>query len=292
MGNCHLRRSDSNEKVRLNSGVLSLKQRDENGIETVLSPELYYRFTNPLLPRDRDSSDPGIPYRDWPYGVYVCPESATRLFDPRRLLASGVVNLLPNVPHTSTTVFDGSPGALDVPGSNSPFPSTSKGAWQKIGTQDALELPVDGIDLDTGLKRQANSDWVPPVGSILSQITGGKPVEYRRGYPDFSDWTEFTAIIDPMTGNNAKDFPLSTAQLATDRTLTIAQADAWIRNSDILSPAPDRQIVIWPYTAPKWVWHHHHDMRHMQLVPSGVNTGSTGGAPHRGGASWAERVRW
>lgn len=261
---------------------------DNEGVET--APALVYASVGGL--QGENSPDTSIPYRTWSRGVFVCDDAA--LLNPQRKLDEGTLAFVPNIAHTSTTVFDGSPGAADVPGSNRPFPTEARGQWFKPGTnprdvwRDNQGNPLDMDTLDaTGLKLRANSDWVPNSDTILSQITGGQAIRYRRGYPEFSDYAHTTAPLLYMTGDNATDFGVANDFFGAVQGRSWAVD--WIENT--LLPLPNSQTTFNP-DGPNWVWHHHQDMRHMQLVPSPLNTPTYGGVSHRGGADWAKKARW
>ena len=221
-----------------------------------------------------------MPYDSWSYKVYVYRnDNGSNTLDPRRVQSAG------------TVAFQNLPG-YDVPGSKGPYPSATRGTWYQPDTTTPWPStqPLDEVDPDTGLKRRGNSDWLPPSGSILSQITGGNAIKYRNGYPDFTPYTEFPATLNPMKGINSSDFPPSTHQFAVSRGMTDADADDWIRTQPIRDPNGQ---TIATSKEPNWVWHHHQDMRTMQLVPSHLNTaGEFAGANHAGGAPLARKARW
>lgn len=76
------------------------------------SPELSYTQVHSLLPLN--SSDPSIPYKQagWNYGVFVCPEDATRLFSPVTTPNGSVSRL---VEQGSVSFVPGAPGVADLP---------------------------------------------------------------------------------------------------------------------------------------------------------------------------------
>lgn len=99
-----------------------------------------------------------------------------------------------------------------------------------------------------------NSKWHPdpndPKGKEILDATGGKPIQYKDGYPDFSPHATHKVEIN-MTGNDAVDFKAANEAAGLSRT-------------------------------PKgYTWHHKEDGVTMELVPSALH----GNVPHTGGAS-------
>ncbi|MCF6253008.1 MAG: HNH endonuclease [Methylococcaceae bacterium] len=112
-------------------------------------------------------------------------------------------------------------------------------------------LPGDGNWIN-GTK--GNGDWMPDLSSSrtkeINKITGGKPVKFKNGYPDFSDYSEKTVKID-MRGNHGSDFTQANKAAGYNGT-------------------------------PKGMtWHHHQDGITMQLVPKKLHNE----VPHTGGVS-------
>jgi hypothetical protein len=202
----------------------------------------------------------------------------------------------------------GAVGVGDVPASDGPFPA-SNGKWLNPITQqewvDAAGNPLDttAVNPATGREYRADSNWEPATGTPLRELTQGAPVRFRRGYPDFSEFTEFTARLEPMRGDTNRradglpDFSRSDSQFYNSNQFASFRAqnmtvDSWIRNSVQFTTPRVSTIPPIGGTRPNWVWHHHHDMRHTQLVPSVLNTPPFDGVPHKGGAAWAKLSRW
>ena len=199
--------------------------------------------------------------------------------------------------------YNKAPGAEDVPASTGPFPSASSSAGKWLNPATGQEWPDSA---PAGYR--ANSDWQPAPGSKLHDLTGGAVIRFRRGYPDFSDYAEITVPIDPMKGDT---------QRRTDETDDFSRADTRFAQSSGFQ-AQNLSVEDWikdsnSYTTnssttrpsnvpnafrkdgsdgPNWVWHHSHDMKHMLLVPSVLNTPTFGGVFHSGGATWAKKARW
>lgn len=120
-------------------------------------------------------------------------------------------------------------------------------AYGKHGSR----LPQDG----KWSGEPGNSDWHPDPntsdGKAILEATGGKPITFKDGYPDFSPYAANSVEID-MAGN-VNDFKR-------------ANEAAGILGVDV----------------PKnFTWHHKEDGVTMELVPSAINNK----VPHTGGAS-------
>ncbi|KZK95309.1 MULTISPECIES: HNH endonuclease [unclassified Pseudovibrio] len=100
---------------------------------------------------------------------------------------------------------------------------------------------------------RGDSKWVP--------ADGGKPVEYKNGFPDYGPHSKGDVDI-AMTGKNSKDFP------AADKAMQEKLGDPTWRK-------------------PKgYTWHHKEDGVTMQLVPEHIHaTGRGASTPHTGGAA-------
>jgi hypothetical protein len=101
---------------------------------------------------------------------------------------------------------------------------------------------------------RGNSKWYPDSntekGKTILNATGGKPIEFKDGYPDFSPYASHRVEIE-MTGDNSIDFPAANKAAG-------------------LSGTPK-----------DWTWHHKEDGVTMELIPSDLNNN----IPHTGGAS-------
>ena len=111
------------------------------------------------------------------------------------------------------------------------------------------QLPANG----TWKGMRGNSAWTPDLNTERGQkiwaATGGKPIKFKDGYPEFTPFAKKRVEIE-MTGKNS-DF---------DRANEAAG----------LSETPADMT-----------WHHHQDGVTMELVPSKINNN----VPHDGGAS-------
>lgn len=120
----------------------------------------------------------------------------------------------------------------------------------------------------TGLSEYAGSTYHFPEGSPqATKYPKGIPID-EKGYPDFSRYAKKTVRFDEpslearaagtcLTGNCYEDFKMANKAIG----LKGAQAPAG------------------------YTWHHHQDMRTMQLVPQDIHSFMYGGYRHSGGAS-------
>lgn len=102
-----------------------------------------------------------------------------------------------------------------------------------------------------------NSDWIPDPaterGKAVLGVTGGKPVKFKDGYPDFSPYATKKVEID-MQGDHYYDFKKANKAAGYGDTAT-----------------PPKGMT----------WHHHEDGTTMLLVPQDLNNKVS----HTGGAS-------
>lgn len=108
------------------------------------------------------------------------------------------------------------------------------------------------------LGQRANSEWMPQPGSPLYEATGGKPVVFKQGYPDFEP---FAYVRD------GKPVELHDISL-TGKSSDIEKANAEYRKLTGMDPPEG------------YTWHHHQDCKTLILVPKVVNS-----IPHTGGAA-------
>lgn len=115
-------------------------------------------------------------------------------------------------------------------------------------------LPKDG----TWSGEKGNSAWTPdpstPRGKEILDATGGKPIQFKDGYPDFSSYSQKTVSIDNMKGDYDMDF----------------------RAANMKAGFGDTKV-----NPEGMTWHHHEDGKTMMLVPQKINNN----VPHTGGGS-------
>lgn len=111
--------------------------------------------------------------------------------------------------------------------------------------------------------QRGNSEWQPEAGTPLYEATGGRPIVFREGYPDFEPFVYRingapVVINDLQLSGTSADFVLANR-----------------RHRDLYGQDPPDN----------YTWHHHQDCRTLILVPSTINNPDVGGVPHTGGAS-------
>lgn len=108
-------------------------------------------------------------------------------------------------------------------------------------------------------KNPGNSDWIPDPttdrGKAILEATGGKPIKFKDGYPDFEPFAKKKVEID-MTGDPS-DFTKA------------------------------NQAAGYKTTPEGMTWHHSEDGKTMLLVPSDINNK----VPHTGGNSLVKELQ-
>lgn len=142
------------------------------------------------------------------------------------------------------------------------------------GNRFGTQSPKNGWKSERG-----NSDWQPRDSGLnqenvdeIESITDGKPVKFKEGYPDFSEYVhaETSAAGQSVraevevelsrVGNREQDF----------RSARDAMAD---------------KLGVSEYREPQgYTWHHSEDGTTMQLIPSELHNN----VPHSGGVSMAK----
>ncbi|EPX65241.1 putative Rhs-family protein [Cystobacter fuscus DSM 2262] len=123
---------------------------------------------------------------------------------------------------------------------------------------------------------RGDSAWDPATSGMdadrlkaIESVTGGKPIPFEKGYPDFSDYThqltdaagnKLPARVEiPMKGDNGVDFPAARQAMA-------------------------ERLGVEKFNEPRgYTWHHHPDGVTMELIPSSLHNN----VPHSGGAALA-----
>jgi hypothetical protein len=153
-----------------------------------------------------------------------------------------------------------------------------KGCKPPSGNKFGSRSPTEGSNGSWKGGEPGDSKWHPDPntekGQKVLDATGGKPVEFKNGYPDFSphamklpDGSKATFEID-MTGKSS-DFTK-----ARDAMRKKLGDPSWPGGG------PNKK-------APKgWTWHHNEDGVTMELVPSNLNNN----IPHTGGDSLAREL--
>ncbi len=140
---------------------------------------------------------------------------------------------------------------------------------KKFGSQS----PLEGSNGSWKGGERANSNWYPDpkteTGQEVLKATGGKPINFKEGYPDFSPYA-----MDIGGGKKAR-FEI---EMQGNTTSDMKNARDAMRR-ELKDPN-------WPgvkgRNAPEgWTWHHNEDGITMELIPSDLNNN----IPHSGGES-------
>ncbi len=110
---------------------------------------------------------------------------------------------------------------------------------------------------------RGDSEWSSDIPAVIA-VTGGKPVRFRNGYPDFSPWARERAYLR-VTGHDDTDFAVADRLMARLRGFPNQTAYAEWRSANRLT------------------WHHVEGAQMMILVPRDLHEN----VPHVGGASEA-----
>jgi len=155
------------------------------------------------------------------------------------------------------------PLELVDPDGNSPYPGYQ---WYNSGT---WIIPKVG----SWSGAVGNSFWTPPNGSVAFAKTGGLPIRFFYGVPDFAPYAEHISVggidlpstfrVANLTGDSAGDRRLAIEELSTRTEIDEVEIDRALRNNDVTI--------------------HHFFDGEMQLVSSDLN--GAGNVPHAGPAS-------
>lgn len=107
-----------------------------------------------------------------------------------------------------------------------------------------------------------DSGWLS-TNPEVNAITGGKPIPFNKGYPDFSEWSQGSFTFDNLTGQNS-DFSLVNQAVAKEYGLPNQTA-----GQNLLR---DLELTA----------HHVEDGKTIQLIPTALHSN----IPHIGGASF------
>jgi hypothetical protein len=122
------------------------------------------------------------------------------------------------------------------------------------------------------------SGWSSTKPEVI-RVTGGDSVPFKKGFPIFDKWiTRINGIkgevkLTKMKGNHSSDFRQS------DK--LFAEKLGWFKPNGKADTARVKDLR----DTQNLTWHHHEDMRTMQLVPADLNNN----VPHTGGASLVKK---
>jgi len=143
------------------------------------------------------------------------------------------------------------------------------------------DLPEDS-DFSTRLPR-SNGRWLGEPGNSgwqsdlqeVNDVTGGKPIPFRNGFPDFSEWSWDEVEISDMTGEDTRDFAQADEEYARKR--------GWLKKNG----EPNKAESYRYRKDNRLSWHHVEDGVTMMLVPEKLH----GNIPHTGGAATVKGSR-
>lgn len=143
------------------------------------------------------------------------------------------------------------------------------------GLERGTLLPRNG---GTWSGEVGNSKWIPDKAVIPGDRNGTNPehkkwgqilekygidsVEFKKGYPDFSEIARETVEIDDFTDDRSINFDQADEEMAEKRNCTPEEIAKWRAEQ-------------------KYTWHECSDCRTMQLVPTEIH----GNISHSGGIS-------
>jgi hypothetical protein len=141
----------------------------------------------------------------------------------------------------------------------------------RFGTQSPKEVWIKG--------ERGNGQWDPKKSGLdkdriedIESVTGGKPLKFENGNPDFSEY------VHQVKGTDGKMIP-SKVEIELDR--------AGNREKDFAKAreAMAEKLGVEKYQEPRdMVWHHKEDGTTLELVPKDLHNN----VPHSGGVSLAK----
>lgn len=140
----------------------------------------------------------------------------------------------------------------------------------RFGTQSPKNGWVKG--------ERGNGDWDPKQSGLnqdkiedIESVTGGKPIKFENGNPDFSEY------VHQVKGPDGKMMD-ARVEIELDRAGNRLVDETNARNAMAEKLGQDS------YKEPKgWTWHHKEDGTTMELIPSNLHNN----VPHSGGVSLA-----
>jgi len=130
-----------------------------------------------------------------------------------------------------------------------------------------------------GSGERGNGPWNPNKSGMdsdkvkeIESITDGKPIAFKEGYPDFSEYTYQAKGVDGKTISGEVEIEIS-KKGDRDKDYTLA------------NEAMAKKLGVDEFEEPRdWTWHHVEDGTTMQLVPTQLHKN----VPHTGGVSIAK----
>jgi hypothetical protein len=159
--------------------------------------------------------------------------------------------------------------------------------------RDGLDIRTEAPPLEGGRMPLTRGNWEAEVSvdasrgntgwysdrPMVNAITGGEPVQYEAGYPDFSPYAKAEVEIE-MTGNNNIDRAAANEAYAIQQ--AVGQPGNYL-NDDF---SPNTKAAQQFMNENELLWHHKENGMTMQAVPRELH----GNMPHTGGASGARAL--
>jgi hypothetical protein len=117
----------------------------------------------------------------------------------------------------------------------------------------------------TNPARPGDSGWVSTKPTVIA-ITGGVPVQFKNGFPNFEPWSQGKFNFPNLTGHNSIDFPLAYEKIAQkERLSNNSAAQRWLKQQGL-------------------TLHHNPNGVSLDLIPSNLHN-TAKGIPHAGGGT-------
>lgn len=149
----------------------------------------------------------------------------------------------------------------------------NKSLAEKYQVDEILYCPITGGRWENG--ERGNGHWVPDCETIpgksnpeklpwneILKLYDIKDIQFKDGYPDFSEISRSDVEISPFTDSRDDNFDLADIQTAEQKNCTPEEVRQWRKEN-------------------KYTWHECQDMKTMQKVPSIVHNNVS----HSGGIS-------
>ena len=142
----------------------------------------------------------------------------------------------------------------------------------RYGTHTPKKGWKQGNERGNGPWDSKESDLKPNKIQDIESVTKGKPIQFKDGYPDFSEYIYKAEGVDGKSINGEVEIQLSKTGKRDD-------------DFKLANEAMAKKLGLKRFTEPKdWTWHHNEDGTTMQLVPSKLHNN----VPHSGGVSLAK----
>jgi hypothetical protein len=145
----------------------------------------------------------------------------------------------------------------------------------RFGTQSPKDGWLRGSERGSGQWDPSKSGLSQDRVDKINSVTGGKPVKFENGYPDYSDYTYKAKGADGKPVDAKVEIELDPGG---DRTKDFAQARKAMAEKMGVKDFHEDDLP------GDWTWHHKEDGTTMELVPADLHNN----VPHSGGVSLAK----